>query len=455
MAPADVDRVGAISSLKVSQFTVLLGDAESSTDVIAYNTRTGFICRIRSSILRAIRGAVAYPEEELLGLTELQSNGFLVDKDTDEAAALIDENKRYREAEGLLYFVVQPSSFCTFGCHYCGQSHSLDSVSSDTSDNIIRWLDQQLLTDNHKRVRIGWFGAEPLSAYSKIIHLGTMASKSCARKSIPISSKIVTNGYSLSRNAVSALIAETGLDEVEVTLDGPRATHDARRSPTTSRKSYEKIVSNLLSISDLPIRRVIRCNVDSDNFHEVDELISDLTARGLGKSCELYFAPLHSWGNNAHLEALDAQVFAIMELRWKVDLLRLGWSVGFLPRRRLTACLATRENSYVFDSSGGVYGCTEFPLVPSYASRRLGLSDQILDPEFPTDSLRSFETAILGGTTYCRTCFNLPTCGGSCPKDWAEGRVPCPPFKYTASEALKCALLSEKFKSVSEAVSNG
>jgi uncharacterized protein len=30
----------------------------------------------------------------------------------------------------------------------------------------------------------------------------------------------------------------------------------------------------------------------------------------------------------------------------------------------------------------------------------------------------------------------LPTCGGGCPKEWSEGRKPCPPTKLNITERM-------------------
>ena len=41
----------------------------------------------------------------------------------------------------------------------------------------------------------------------------------------------------------------------------------------------------------------------------------------------------------------------------------------------------------------------------------------------------------------CWTCPMLPTCGGACPKEWSEGRIPCPPTKFNIKERMLLAVV--------------
>jgi uncharacterized protein len=39
----------------------------------------------------------------------------------------------------------------------------------------------------------------------------------------------------------------------------------------------------------------------------------------------------------------------------------------------------------------------------------------------------------------CGRCPILPICGGSCPKLWREGHIPCPSIKFNFQERLEIA----------------
>ena len=41
----------------------------------------------------------------------------------------------------------------------------------------------------------------------------------------------------------------------------------------------------------------------------------------------------------------------------------------------------------------------------------------------------AFGDRVERGEVPCRSCAMLPVCGGSCPKAWLEGEVPCPSAK--------------------------
>jgi uncharacterized protein len=99
--------------------------------------------------------------------------------------------------------------------------------------------------------------------------------------------------------------------------------------------------------------------------------------------------------------------------------------------------LATKANSRVYDADGNIFTCTEVPYT----------KNQTVSPYFAgnlSDDGLSFRPhtfwidALKGKTQYpCSDCPMLPVCGGGCPKQWEEGEVPCPTFKFNAEEKLR------------------
>ena len=67
----------------------------------------------------------------------LKQDKIIVDEQEDELETILKENKDFIENSKTLYFVIQPTAFCPFGCHYCGQSHSFKSMDEKTQDQLI------------------------------------------------------------------------------------------------------------------------------------------------------------------------------------------------------------------------------------------------------------------------------------------------------------------------------
>lgn len=427
---------------RLSKFIVETSLSESDNRVLIYSTFSGQICILPKDTVQLIKNrSYDFSNDDIL-IEDLLRKRILVQDDSDELSDLLLDNARLSDENSTLYFVIQPSSYCQFSCSYCGQKHNKGSASISLPAEIGKFVDKAIRTRPTRNVRVGWFGAEPLAGFRTMLDVSHEIRQVVQHRNIAFTSKIVTNGYSLTMNVVSRLMEAAGLDEIEVTIDGPKHIHDARRAPSNNRGSYERILNNIHNLTGFGIAITIRCNVDLYNYKYVDVLISDLTSRGLNRFCKLYFAPVHSWGNDAHDTSISREIFAYKELSWKLQLHKLGWDVGFLPPRKSNTCLATKDDGYVFDSNGTAFGCTEFPLVDQYKGRELGA---LLGPAgLRKDRLSNFWDRVLEGDTYCKNCFNLPTCGGACPKEWDEGRVPCPSFKYAAEDALRCAIIAAK-----------
>jgi uncharacterized protein len=255
------------------------------------------------------------------------------------------------------------------------------------------------------------------------------------------SSTIVTNGLRLT--PVIALELETvhRVRAADVTLDGPQAVHDVRRHTKNGQPSFARILENLVAVSQMPgvtMQLSVRCNVDRHNADSVNDLIDLLRARGLHKRISLYFAPVYSWGNDADSDALAPHDFGDREIEWFARMHNQGFELDLLPRRRRIACLAVRRDGELTDALGNLFTCTEVSYVPTYGERNrfavgtVDRGDVVSDPPF-----RRFNEEIASGEhPQCAQCRMLPVCGGSCPKQWSEGNLPCPPAKANMAERL-------------------
>jgi uncharacterized protein len=90
------------------------------------------------------------------------------------------------------------------------------------------------------------------------------------------------------------------------------------------------------------------------------------------------------------------------------------------------------------DALGNVFNCTEVSQVPAYGEPNkfaLGTVDE--RTALAHVPFREFNDEIAKGEhSQCGACRMLPVCGGACPKQWSEGRVPCPPAKTNMPERL-------------------
>jgi len=385
------------------------------------------------------RGCIASLPEDVR--VSLSKSAILVESDEDElAGVLAASHAAIARARGL-YECIQPSASCTLGCDYCGQQHSNTLLSSAQQDALVRRIGRRLESGRYDGLEIGWFGAEPLTGLSVMRTLSPRLRTLASAHRCAYTARIITNGIALLPRVARELVLELGVDEIEVTLDGPEAVHDARRATKVGNPTFGRIFANLQAFaadSDLKAGLKLRCNVDRRNADHVAALIEMLADGGLQHRAQLYFAPVHDWGNEAAGLSLSAQEYADREIDWLALMSLRGFAVPVLPQSKPVVCMAVSPHAGLTDPSGQRFNCTEVSLVPAYGvPNRYATGDQdLMRPSEAAATLGNFLTDVAEGRFDCSRCVMLPVCGGACPKQWHDGHPPCPSAKRNIKDRL-------------------
>jgi uncharacterized protein len=437
--------------MKCSRYVVasptIQTDAAASVKRVIFSTRTSTTILLDEAGWQAL--TAGHPERLPDSLMEeLVRAEILVTEDEDELDVILRRNKAAIQDEHSLYMVVQPSAACQLGCGYCGQQHSAVSMSRSIQDAWLARVDRKLAGNRYDALQIGWFGAEPLTAMPVVRRLTSELQNRTDARRMRYSAKVVTNGVALTAETATELVRQLGVTSIEVTLDGPRHHHDARRHTKSGARSFDRIFANLVAIRDLDLSFAlsIRCNVDRTNADGVGELIDLLSEHGLHKRASFYTAPVHSWGNDAHIASLSREDYAAREIEWLALQISRGFKLSLVPSRRTSVCLAVDEESEVVDAHGEVFNCTEVPYVPAYGTPNVFGLGRVADDRPTARHFNDFADRIADGTYPCQTCPMLPTCGGACPKLWHEGLVPCPSTKLNIGERLLLVLARDRMR---------
>jgi uncharacterized protein len=382
-------------------------------------------------------------------LLQLIADEILVSLDIDELDQILSENQEAIETSRLLYHVIQPTAACQMGCEYCGQKHSKKNLSSLDQASVIQHLKSKLQLRRFRKLEIGWFGGEPLLAIDVMRKLSPELVQLAIENRCDYSSRIVTNGLLLTPQIATELHSVHHVRSIEVTLDGLAPHHDRQRPMKKGRATFSKIFENILAVAQVDCAHralKIRCNVTRQNATDVPDFIRFLADHGLQKKILIYFAPVHSWGNDAHLGSLSLADFAHLEMEWLALLLEYGFEVALLPERKKIVCLAVQPNAEVTDAFGELHSCSEIPYVQGYqGAYSLGTQQSPLKYHGPlAKRLRNFNQEIKSQSYGCASCFLLPVCGGQCPKQWIEGTAPCPSVKHNLPERLLLAYANAK-----------
>lgn len=406
---------------------------------VLFCTRTGRPLVVSESLWRML-AAHQWADIPANVIQALVAEGILVDKREDELSAVIRENQEAIRSNEQLYHVIQPTAACQLGCGYCGQEHSPQRMSHADQASLLDRLRSRMASGRYSALAICWFGAEPLLGLSVIRELTPEIRRLAFEQRASYSARIVTNGVRLTPSVAFELSEQLGVKEAEVTLDGPPDIHDQRRATKKGQPSFATIFANLSAIRDRPdigLGLVVRCNVDRQNFAYVSELIDLIADNGLQQRMSFYVSPVYSWGNDADSGALPAEEFGRWEVEWLAHLHNRGFKAGLLPPRKKIVCLAVHEEGELTDAFGTVFNCTEVSYVASYGRPNLYAIGGTTTNGPRAAPFRLFNQEILGGEHHlCRSCPMLPVCGGSCPKLWSEGKIPCPSVKSNIRERL-------------------
>ncbi|MER6360642.1 radical SAM protein [Kitasatospora sp. NPDC001527] len=373
---------------------------------------------------------------------------LLVDDGEDELRSVVDENRDAIDALDCLSLVVTPTAQCQLGCGYCGQEHSARWLSPHHQDAFVRQVARKLDASPYREVDLCWFGAEPLVGMTVIRELTPRLRALAEERGCSFGARIITNGLALGKRIARELVERHGVASIDITLDGTPEYHDARRGTKSGSPTFRRIFANLVALaeSDLAVRINLRINVDESNWQGVSPLIDMLARTGLQRRVACYFAPIHSWGNDAHKKALSARQFADLEVQWHAELVLAGFPGRLVPGRRRIVCLAVQKDGVLVDANGTLFHCTEAPYVPGYGepdAMAIGTVDAGEDPERRT-TLSLFNDEVRAGAYNCSSCALLPVCGGACPKLWKEGIPPCPSTLLNMPERLLLVLASHR-----------
>ena len=437
---------------KLSRYVIaspVFAEGEENRHVL-FSTRTGQIFEVPQAIWTVLREG-GFDKLNSDVLTQLSEAEILVPEAEAELSTILDRNRDGIRVNPHLNYVIQPTAHCQLGCGYCGQIHERTNLSRANEADILRDVEARLDRGPFAELNLCWFGAEPLSGIQQMRSLTPQLRSLCQERGVEYRASIITNGLAMSRKIGADLVGPLGVVSVTVSLDGTAPHHDRRRHTKSGKPTFDRILANLVQLvattQDAPIEIKVRCNVDRENASDVVPLLRRLRDEGLERAVQFYTAPIHSWGNDAQRRSLEPADYAERELSWFVEMKRMGFSVPLVPKRQPVVCLAVQPDAALVDAHGTLFNCTEVSYVPSYGTpNRFAIGDLTTGERQADvrDILGSFNDQVEAGAFGCSRCPLLPVCGGACPKEWIEGRAPCPSSKRNIAQRLLLAAAFER-----------
>jgi uncharacterized protein len=335
-------------------------------------------------------------------------------------------------------------------------------MKAHVQDALLQFL--ETLLDDAERLTIAWYGGEPLLCLKIIENLAERIHRLCVERGIKTpGDSIVTNGYLLTRRTAERLKA-AGVTRAQVTIDGQRDTHDARRQLAGGKPTFDRILANVSAACDI-IDVQVRINVDRANSQSAVGALDALAETGLQGKVTPYFGHVKAFSEacgNIEGACLTDREFSELDFELTKQALVRGFDGLSYPRSVVGGrCIADHPLGYVVAPNGLLFKCwAEASLGPAYSVGSVFDNPPSPDQEA---NLKLFAGADALANEECRACGLLPICMGGCPHVMVRnpGKPDCANWRYTLGETLairykfRNQFRSRSFKRAEEASTTG
>lgn len=460
--------------MRLSRYTVVSEQNDDGTWVLLHGV-TGSLDLVTSDIVAGLRrfgdfkaaqGEVFDPQrlpapEDFPSLSSdelrfLADRGYLTDVTDEEEQALVAEvaSVLHDEAAKKPSFLALPTLDCNYRCTYCferpvqnslrkcGEHHReelkvLDIRASHHAGNVVMTNEtadamfaaiaevQEMHGDEREGGQIVLYGGEPLdSANEEVVRYIVEQGR---RRGFKFSA--VSNGHDLEH--FLDLFGPGGIEQVQISIDGPERIHDKRRISLGREKSYQKVVTNvdrLLERGETLVQ--IRVHLDLTNIEYFEELLGEFDERGwLGHPDLLIYAntvykmtPGLPVSTDISLDQMDQRLRELAKQHRNLFLnapsinIRAKWLPALLDGLQVPVqgnyCTAN-TGQYVFAPDGYIYSCWESV---GKADSRIGTFFSDKRPALELDEVKTEQwfTRHVGLIPECNACPMALMCGGGC-----------------------------------------
>ena len=358
--------------------------------------------------------------------------GMLVEAARDEKAEQLERFTRGKEDLSYLDLTILVTHNCQMRCTYCFEGSKEKSVIGEqTIDAVIRLIERH--SDVCRKVRVTWFGGEPLLAYLQIKQLSQKILQFCQSKGIDYSADITTNGLALTPDRCKELINELSVKRYIITIDGPAFIHDKRRPLQSDGPTFQKIWNNICTLTENGAWVTLRMTIDRENRPYIKEFLHMLAGSQLKGRVGLSFCRTIDF--NFTPDAVKAQLYT--EEEWEAEeweLIQtahdLGlWSYRFPHAAPTGGCL--RQGDITIAATGIIYKCLDTVGDERWACGNVAETSQTNTPLW----YRQWLDWTPMSNDRCRNCVLQPLCNGGCPhnalyRDKKHGTsLQCPDWK--------------------------
>lgn len=332
---------------------------------------------------------------------QLSAKGFIINEEkTEEGVYLQQCSKEIMVDAKRFILTINPTLDCNFSCWYCYEEKNCRAYMSPETLNATSILIEKLF-EKYPSVHISFFGGEPLLCYRTIIQPIINLVDELKR---PYSISFTTNGALLNPQIVKSLQGKS-ISNMQITLDGGKASHDKTRFFKNGTGSYERILQNIVCLLECEIPVTLRINYTQENISSIMGIAEDLKKHIQPNFYSFLDIRLHQVWQTANIDLTDP----ISEI-WDAF-----HSMGFRVSKPLfnnvfSPCYADLEHSAVINYNGDVFKCTAIDFANTVRDGYLTIDGNII---WENESLQNRLNCRFQNTP-CASCRIQPICNGGC-----------------------------------------
>jgi uncharacterized protein len=342
----------------------------------------------------------------------IEPNRILVEAEKDEFSSLRSQIFDIRNNKAHLFTLYfEPTLNCQFECGYCIEkgANKGTAMTLVTLEKAVTWLEEYIkINPEIDSLRLVFFGGEPLLCKENIRLALNLYSQLAKKLGIKYWSEIITNGELLDESIASDF-SKHNWRRVQVTLDGPKRIHDARRHGKNDRPTFDNVMKNISMLinTDYIPKVDLRLSLDQGSAPAMLELVGFLASFGKQDRIRLSLG-LTTPTLYAQIKRLEEQMLATAALKVWEHAHKMGFEI---PDEFVDGplCVALAKHSAVLQPNGKLQKCFCMSGREQYdfASVEYTPVEYTKDERFErVDTRRS--------VCVSEKCTYLPMCGGGC-----------------------------------------
>lgn len=353
----------------------------------------------------------------------LRSKMFLIDNDFDELEYFKYNYFKSLYSNNTFRNTILPTLECNLRCPYCYEEKRNCSMSEETIDAYLEWIEPFL--SEVKYFSVEWFGGEPLLEIQTIEKISNGIEKLQRKYGFAYNANITTNGVLLNEEYIKR-IEKCHINSVQICFDGDKDWHDKYRISASGKGSFDTIMNNIETYckeSQSNSALAIRINVTDDNYNGIDGLLDRLDD-SIKKRAYLFFRWIYE-SRAQNFRPFSNQLRGSLPFENISKLYNKAKEKGFYTNNldesvSYNFCECDFANKYRIGPDGSIFLCTQsYNDVEAIGNVKSGIRIEDISMYYRFININPFSDE------ECIECKYLPLCKGGCRKAVLHGKKSC------------------------------